>query len=180
MDSSIRSLSRLAIANEDQRIWNRWNRSWGRSWLRLWNQQFYSCHVSTVVTCKIKCCQIVFIIIEYPHTSWLTPHDHMPPPNLPTLGTKIKRFIAQWIAFLIVEDGGHSLMFAKVTKSSSITHPLNWSDRTSDYEPKIGIWLRKLTNLAPYTLIVKPTLGILSKFVALSNFIVPSCADPTH
>ena len=41
MDLSIRSLSKLTIINQDQRIWTRWNRSWGRCWSRLHNQRFY-------------------------------------------------------------------------------------------------------------------------------------------
>ena len=58
----------------------------------------------------------------------------MPPPNLLTSGTKIKHVIAQWIALLIMEDGGCSLTIVKVTnpniikataKLSGITHPLN-------------------------------------------------------
>ena len=40
-DSSIRSLGKLAIANQDQRIWNRGNCNWGRCWSsRLWNLYF--------------------------------------------------------------------------------------------------------------------------------------------
>jgi hypothetical protein len=40
MALSIRSWNRLAIANQDQRIWNRWNRSWGRCWSRFWSQRY--------------------------------------------------------------------------------------------------------------------------------------------
>ena len=40
-------------------------------------------------------------------------------PNLPTLGTKIKSVIAQWIA-LIMKDDGCSLIFAKVTNINFI------------------------------------------------------------
>ena len=56
------------------------------------------------------------------------------PPTLPTSGTKIKHVIARWIVLLIMNDGGCSLIFAKVinpntinatTKSSCITHPMN-------------------------------------------------------
>ena len=54
----------------------------------------------------------------------------MMPPNLPTLGTKIKCVIAEWIA-LIMEDDGCRSTFAKATniniikavaKLSCITH----------------------------------------------------------
>ena len=44
----------------------------------------------------------------------------LPPPNLSTSGTKIKCVIAQWIALLIMEDGGCSLIFAKVTDPNII------------------------------------------------------------
>ena len=98
MDMSIRSLSRLAIANHDQRIWNRWNQTWGRCWSRLQFQRFFAshvlwcyrgelfyslmlckqmtslvdstwvicqcwlCHVSKVVTGKINCCRIGYLL----------------------------------------------------------------------------------------------------------------------
>lgn len=64
----------------------------------------------------------------------LTPHSNMPPPKLPTSPTKIKCVIAWWITFLTMEDGGCSLMSAKVTnlniikaatKSTHIIHPPN-------------------------------------------------------
>ena len=45
--------------------------------------------------------------------------------NLPTLGTKIKHVIVQWIALLIVEDGKCSLTFAKVTTQISSRWRLN-------------------------------------------------------
>ena len=45
------------------------------------------------------------------------PHlnSHMPPPNLPTSGTKIKSVITWCIALLVMEEGGCSLTFAKLT-----------------------------------------------------------------
>ena len=58
----------------------------------------------------------------------------MPPPNLPSLGTKIKFVIAQWIALHIMEDDEHSLTFVEVTnpniikilaKSPCIIYPLD-------------------------------------------------------
>ena len=76
------------------------------------------------------------------------------PSNLPTLPTNVKHVVAQWIAILIMEDGGCSLIFAQVTnpntikvmaKSPCITHASNLSDCITDKEPKIGIRLRKLT-----------------------------------
>ena len=39
----------------------------------------------------------------------------MPPPNLPTLGTKIKCVIARWVALPIMKDSVYSLTFAKAT-----------------------------------------------------------------
>ena len=53
-----------------------------------------------------------FFIIEY---KLVGPHSQMPPPNLPTLGTKIKCVIAWWTTLLIMEDSGCSLTFVKVT-----------------------------------------------------------------
>ena len=49
----------------------------------------------------------------------------MPPPNLPSLGTKIKFVIAQWIALHIMEDDEHSLTFAEVTNPISSRYWLN-------------------------------------------------------
>jgi hypothetical protein len=62
----------------------------------------------------MKCCRIIFSLKNIHYTSWLPPHNHMPPPNFPTLSIKIKRVIAWWIALQIMEDGGCSLTFAKV------------------------------------------------------------------
>ena len=45
----------------------------------------------------------------------------LPPPNLPTSDIKKNKcVIAQWIALLVVEDGGCSLTFEKVTNPSII------------------------------------------------------------
>jgi len=69
-------------------------------------------------------------------------------PNLSTLGIKIKSVIAQWIAPLIMEDDGCSLIFAKVTNINIIKagdkvacspHLPNQSNCTTIYEPKIGL-----------------------------------------
>jgi hypothetical protein len=56
----------------------------------------------------------------------------MPPSNLPTSSTKITHVIAWWTTLLIMEDGGCTWLFPKVTnpniieaatKSPRITHP---------------------------------------------------------
>lgn len=73
-------------------------------------------------------------ILESHDTSWLTCRNHMPPPNLPNSPKEIKQIRAQWVALLIVEDGGFRSIFTKVTnstiikviaKSTCITHPSN-------------------------------------------------------
>ena len=65
----------------------------------------------------------------------------MPPLDLPTLSTKIKHVIAQWIALHIMDDDGYILTFAEVTnpniikvvaKSSCIIHPPNLSNYTTN------------------------------------------------
>ena len=62
-------------------------------------------------------------------------------PNLPNLPTKIKRVRVRSVAPLVMEDGGCSLIFAKVidlhiievaAKSSCIAHPPNHGDCTVD------------------------------------------------
>ena len=62
-------------------------------------------------------------------------------PNLPNLPTKIKHVRVRSVAPLVMEDGGCSLIFAKVidmhiievaTKSSCIAHPPNHGDCTVD------------------------------------------------
>jgi hypothetical protein len=78
------------------------------------------CHVFKVVTCKIKCCRIVFALSNTHNTSWSAPHSHMPPPNSPILGTNIKNIRAWWITLLITKDGAYSLTFAKVTNPNII------------------------------------------------------------
>ena len=74
--------------------------------------RYWLCHVSKVVTCEIELCHIVLSLKNTHNTRWSAPHNHMLPRNLPkllspnsyTLGTKIKRVIARWIALLIMED----------------------------------------------------------------------------
>jgi hypothetical protein len=65
------------------------------------------------------------------------------------------------------------LTFAKVTnpniikvvaKSPCITHPPSQSDYTADWETKIGVQLRKLTELASSTL--------CTRFVAVPIFVL--------
>ena len=72
----------------------------------------------------------LFSKVEYPQYKLV--HKSQPPLNLPTMGTKIKHVLAQWIALLHIENGRCSLTFAKVikpnnnktaTKSSYIIHP---------------------------------------------------------
>ena len=87
--------------------------------------QYWLCHVSKVVTCKIKCCRIVLELQSSHNTSSLVAHNHMPPLYMPASGTKIKHVIARWIALLIVEDGGCSLTFMKVTKGEFPSRPLS-------------------------------------------------------
>ena len=68
------------------------------------------------------------------NTSWSAPHNHILPPNFPTLGIEIKDVITWWIALLIMKNDGCSLTFVTVTnpsiikmeaKSPCITHPPN-------------------------------------------------------
>ena len=87
------------------------------------------------------------------------PHlPKLPSPNLPTLGTKIKRVIARRIALFIMEDSNYSsLTFEKVTNPNIIEATTKssrvkltcWikSDYITDYKPKIGVQSGKLTKL---------------------------------
>ena len=59
-----------------------------------------------MVTCKIKCSQIVVSLKNIHNTSWSAPHSHMPPPNLPISCTKIRLVMARWITLLIMNDSG--------------------------------------------------------------------------
>ena len=71
-----------------------------------------------------------------------------------------------------MENGRCGLTFAKVTnpnikvvaKSPCITHPPNQSNYTADWETKIGVLLRKLTELASSTL--------CTRFVAVPIFVL--------
>ena len=119
-------------------------------------------HVSKLVTYRIKRCRIVFLLYNTHNASWWAPHIHMPPPNMATSATRFKHVIARWRGLLIMEDGGCGLTFAKVTnpdiikataKSPCITHPPNESDCTTDYKPKIGVWLKNLIEIALSTLV---------------------------
>ena len=92
------------------------------------------------------------------NTSWSTPHSHMPPPHLPTLSTKIKYAITQWITLLITEGSGCSLTFAKwLIKISSrwqLKHHLlltHWikAHALPIRSQKIGVQSRKLVELHP-------------------------------
>ena len=65
----------------------------------------------------------------------------MPPPDLPSSGTRIKRVITRWITLLIMEDAECSLTFVKVANQNIImaaakppcfTHPPNLSKYTAD------------------------------------------------
>jgi len=92
----------------------------------------------------------------------------------PTSSTKIKHVVARRISIFIMEDDGYSSTSEKVTnpitikvlaKSPCITHPPNWSDCTAAQQPKIGVRLRKLTDLASSTLWV-----LFNLFLMFFNF----------
>ena len=104
--------------------------------------QYWLCHA-------LKWTRVIYIVVKlvFHHrichiTNWSAPQSHIRPPNVskllplnvPTLSTKFKCVIAWWITLFIMEDGGYSLIFAKVTnaniikvaiKSPWITHTLN-------------------------------------------------------
>ena len=110
----------------------------------------------------IKRCQIGFLLQSTHITSWFAPHNHMEPLNMPTSPTKIKRVIAWWIAFIIMEDDECSLIFVKVTNPNIMkvaakllcsTHPPNRRDCTANQEPKTGVQLKNLTKLSSSTLV---------------------------